>query len=245
MQLRRYDPIPLYHQLAEEIREQIESQQLPAGERIPSLQELARQYKVSYMTERHAIGELVRQGLLEARQGVGTFVALPKIDYDLRKLTGFTEDMHARGLAPHARLLDLVLEPARERIAQKLQIPPGEKIVHVARLRYSGDLPAVLDDSYLPSSLCPALENEDLEHTSLYSLLEGPYGLVLDHAVQVIETTGANRYEAELLGVPVGAAMMLVRGVTYLADGRPVEYYKNVYRGDRFRFQLDAVRLHK
>jgi len=245
MQLRRYDPIPLYHQLAEEIREQIEARQLPAGERIPSLQELTRQYKVSYMTVRHAIGELVRRGLLEARQGVGTFVAPPKMDYDLRTLTGFTEDMHARGLAPHARLLELALGPAGERIAQKLRISPSEKIVHVARLRYSGDLPAVLDDSCLPSSLCPGLENEDLEHTSLYGLLEGPYGLVLDHALQVIETTGANLYEAGLLGVPVGASMMLVRGVTYLADGRPAEYFKNVYRGDRFRFQLDAVRLHK
>jgi GntR family transcriptional regulator len=240
----RHNPIPLYYQLAEEIREKIASRQWPAGERIPSLQELSRQHKLSYMTVRHAIGELVRQGLLEARQGVGTFVALPKMDYDLRKLTGFTEDMRARGLAPHARLLDLALEPARERIAQRLQIAPSGNIVHVARLRYSGDLPAVLDDSYLPSSLCPGLENEDLEHTSLYGLLEGKYGLVLDHAVQVIETTGANPYEAELLGVPVGTAMMLVRGVTYLADGRPVEYFTNVYRSDRFRFQLEAVRLH-
>jgi GntR family transcriptional regulator len=245
MQLRRCDPVPLYHQLAEEIREQIESRKLLPGECMPSQQELARQYRVSYMTVRHAVGELVRQGLLEARQGVGTFVALPKIDYDLRRLTGFTEDMRARGMTPHARLLDLALESARERIAQKLQIRPGDKTVHVARLRYSGDMPAVLDDSYLPSSLCPGLQNEDLEHTSLYGLLEGSYGLVLDHSLQVIETTGANPYEAELLGVPVGAAMMLVRGVTYLVDGRPVEYFKNVYRGDRFRFQLDAVRLRR
>jgi GntR family transcriptional regulator len=241
----RHNPIPLYHQLAEEIREKIDCRQWPAGERIPSLQELSRQNKISYMTVRHAIGELVGQGLLEARQGVGTFVALPKIDYDLRKLTGFTEDMRSRGLTPHARLLDLSLEPAAERIAEKLHIAPGEKTVHVARLRYSGDLPAVLDSSYLPSCLCPGLENQDLEHTSLYSLLEGPYGLVLDHAVQVIETTGANPYEAKLLDLPVGAAMMLVRGVTYLADGRPAEYFTNVYRGDRFRFQLDAVRLRK
>jgi GntR family transcriptional regulator len=245
MPLRRHDPIPLYHQLAEEIREKIGSRQLPPGECIPSLQELARQYQVSYMTVRQAIGELVRQGLLEARQGVGTFVALPRIDYDLRNLTGFTEDMHARGLAPHARLLRLALEPAGKRIAQELKISPSENIVRVARLRYSGDLPAVLDDSCLPSCLCPGLENEDLEHTSLYGLLEGPYRLVLDHAVQVIETTCANPHEAELLGVPVGTCMMLVRGVTYLVDGRPVEYFKNVYRGDRFRFQLDAVRLHK
>lgn len=241
----RHNPIPLYHQLAEEIREKIESRQWPAGERIPSLQELSRQYEISYMTVRHAIGELVRQGRLEARQGVGTFVALPKIDYDLRKLTGFTEDMRSRGLTPHARLLNLSLEPAGDRIAEKLQIGPGDETVHVARLRYSGDLPAVLDASYLPGSLCPGLEDQDLECTSLYGLLEGPYGLILDHAVQIIETTGANPYEAELLGVPVGAAMMLVRGVTYLADGRPVEYFTNVYRGDRFRFQLDAVRLRK
>ena len=245
MQLRRYDPVPLYHQLAEEIREQIENRQLSPGERLPSLHELGRQYKVSYMTVRHAIGELVRQGLLEARQGLGTFVALPKIDYDLRTLTGFTEDMRARGVAPHARLLHLASEPAGERIAQRLQISPDDTIVHVARLRYSGDLPAVLDDSYLPSSLCPDLETEDLEHTSLYGLLEGKYDLVLDHAIQVIETTGANRYEAELLGVPIGTAMMLVRGVTYLSDGRSIEYFTNTYRGDRFRFQMEAIRLHQ
>jgi GntR family transcriptional regulator len=242
MHLRRDDPIPLYHQLAEQLREQIESGQLEIGARIPSVMALTKQYRISPMTVRQALGELQRKGLLEVRRGIGTFVASPKITYNLLHLTSFTEDMVSQGLVTHNRLIHLALEMPTEYVAKQLQIPPDEQVVRLERLRYSGDAPILIDYSYLPGFLCPGLENEDLENNSLYALLEGRYRLALDHATHCLEATGANDYEAKLLGVPVGAPMVLVRGVAYLADNRPVEHFKSIYRADRYKFRWETAR---
>lgn len=245
MHLRRDGPIPLYHQLAEHLREQIESGQLEVGERIPSVKVLAKQYRISPMTVRQALGELQRKGLLEIRRGIGTFVASPKITYNLLYLTSFTEDMVSQGLVTHTKLIILALETPTEYVAKRLQIPSDEKVVHVERLRYSGDKPILIDYSDIPSSLCPGLENQDLANNSLYALLEGRYRLALDHATHWLEATGANDYEANLLGVPVGLPMILVRGVTYLADNRAVEYFRSIYRGDCYKFRWETARPHR
>lgn len=243
--LRRDDPIPLYHQLAEQLREQIESGELEVGERIPSVRALSKQYRISPMTVRQTLGELQRKGLLEVRRGIGTFVASPKIAYDLLRLTSFTEDMVSRGLVTHTKTIYLALETPTEHIARRLQIPLDEKVVRIERLRYSGDKPILIDYAYLSSSMCPGLEGEDLEKNSLYVLLKGRYQLALERAISWMEATGANDYEAKLLGVPVGVPMTLIRGVTYLTDNRPIEYFKSVYRGDCYKFRWETVRVHE
>jgi GntR family transcriptional regulator len=245
MSLQKNHPIALYYQLAELLREQIEDGQLQIGERIPSVRALAAQHGISQVTVRQALGELIKQGLLDVRRGVGTFVASPKIAYDSLFLTGFSEDMLSRGLMTHAKLLHLAVETPTVHIAQQLAITKEEMVIRIVRQRYSNGEPVVLDQSYLPSELCPGLEKEDLGSKSLYALLEGRWHLKLAHSTQWLEATGANDYEAELFGLPAGAPVILVRGVTYLADERPVEYFKVVYRGDRFKFRLETSRPHK
>jgi DNA-binding GntR family transcriptional regulator len=89
------------------------------------------------------------------------------------------------------------------------------------------------------------LEEFDVLEHSLYELLEGHYGLRLDHTTQTMEAAGADAYQARLLGIAVHAPVALVRGVTFLDDGQPIEYFRVIYRGDRFRFQLQTVRLRK
>ena len=135
------------------------------------------------------------------------------------------------------------MPPAR--IAARLELDPDQPAVHIARLRSAGGAPSAIEESYLPAHLVPGLESEDVVTHSLYTLLEGHYGVQLDHATQMVEAVGATAREAHLLGIPIGAPVALLRGVTYLVDGRPVEFFKAVYRGDLFRFQLQTVRLRK
>lgn len=242
MLLRENHPIPLYYQLAELLKEQIENGKLSVGERMPAVKELAEQYRISYMTARQAINELVKEGMLETRKGIGTFVASPKITYDYVRVTGFTEDMRLHGLSTTTHLLALGVEQASERVARELHINVDDPVVRVERLRYHNNVPIVLDSSYLPSRLCPRLEDKELETNSLYAILEDSYGFRLHRAMQWLEATGANRYESELMSVTEGKPMILVRGVTYIDDGRPIEYFKVVYRGDRFKLQFETPR---
>jgi GntR family transcriptional regulator len=241
--LHKHVPVPLYYQLSEQLRERIESGSLRAGERIPSVQELSAQHAISPMTAQKAIAELVRRGLVEVRRGIGTFVAPAKVTFGLETLSSFSEDALAHGLTPHGLLLTQALQLPPERIAARLALAPGEQAVHIARLRYCDDTPAAIEESYFSASLCPGLEAEDVVTHSLYTLLESRYRLVLDHADQTMEAVGATAYEAYLLRIAVQTPVALVRGVTYLTDGRPVEHFKVVYRGDRFCFRLHTVRL--
>ena len=120
--------------------------------------------------------------------------------------------------------------------------PPGPWPSRIARLRGSQDLPLLLETVYVPAGLCQGLEHADLATQSLYALFEHTYGLRLDRTRQALESVPANESEADLFGIAAGTPMILLRGITYLAGGRPAEHFQAIYRGDRFKFEFEGQR---
>ncbi len=235
-------PVPLYYQLAEAIRERIRAGRLPPGRQLPSEREIADHAGISRMTARQALSYLVRDGALEVKPGVGTFVAAPKLTYDALHLLGFTEETMRHGGIVVSRVLEQSVTTPPPVVAAALSLSSADDVVKVVRIRSSGETPLLLETSYLPIARCRGLEHEDLGSHSLYSLLELRYGLRLDRARQTIEATIANDYESGLLHVPIGAPMLLLEGVTFTDDARPAEYFKAVYRADRVTFALESQR---
>src|SRR6266513_39474 len=117
----RNSPLPRYYQLKEIMRERVQSDEWMPGDLIPSERELGEQYGISRMTARQAITELVNEGLFYREQGKGTFVSRHKITQQLIRLTGFTEDIRARGQRPGAKVLSARMVPADEATAEKLR----------------------------------------------------------------------------------------------------------------------------
>ena len=232
----------LYLRIKDWLRESIEKGDYRPGERIPSEYELTQRFGVSRSTVRQAISELVLEGWLYRIQGSGTFVARPKYRQTLSRLTSFTEDMRLLGLRPRSRLLLFEIREADEKIAQTLRIPLGDEVVHIERLRFADDEPMALNTSILPLRLVPGLKKEDLASGSLYEILERRYGLILSRSEQTLEPALADPYVAKLLGVRVGAPLLLVEGVVYLKNGTPIEWVRILYRGDRYKFHIVAVR---
>lgn len=243
MALKKSIPIPLYYQLVEQLREQLQMGELEPGAQLPSERELSEQFGISRMTVRQAIAYLVQQGLLVVKQGVGTFVAEPKLAYDALQLLGFTEEMIQYGETVASRTLEQVVLMPPKGAAKELQLGANELVVKIVRLRLSAGVPLLLEKIFVPTALCPGLENEDLAARSLYMLLEHQYGLYLKRAQQTVEATIANEYESDLLEVEPGTPLLLLEGVTYDQHDRPVEYCKAVYRGDRFKFELESQRV--
>lgn len=240
MTLNKSNPIPLYYQLAERIKDQIQLGDLEPGTQLPSERELSEQAGISRMTVRQAIGYLVNQGVLETKQGIGTFVAEPKLAHDTLHLLGFTEEMMQQGGTATSQVLEqsMVIPPSQ--VAAELNLTREETTVKIVRLRLSGATPLLLETIFIPTALCPGLETKDLTTTSLYTILRQDYELHLQHTKQTLEATTANDYESALFGIEPGMAMILLEGVTYLAQKQPVEYFKAVYRGDRFKFKLES-----
>lgn len=238
MSLDKNHPIPLYYQLVELLREQIQSGDLKPGDRLPSERELSEQVGISRMTVRQAVAFLSQDGTLVVQPGVGTFVAEPKLVHDTLHLLGFTEEMTRQGGTVSSRVLEQSLTVPPTYVANALNMQSGEEAVRIIRLRISEETPLLLETSYVPSQLCPGLENEDLESQSLYGLLQNRYDLKLESTRQTVEATIANDYEVQLFGVESGMAMILLEGLTYAEPGLPIEYVKAIYRGDRFKFEL-------
>lgn len=242
MQLDKSLPIPLYYQLAERLREQIESGALAPGTQLPSERELSEELGISRMTVRQAITYLAQKGTLVIKPGIGTFAAEPKLTYDALHLLGFTEEMAAQGRHVSSRVLHQEIGIPPSGVAAKLGLSPTGKTVKIARMRLEDNIPLLLETIHIPAALCPRLEKQDLARHSLYAILENKYGIVLKRARQTFEATTANEYESQLFGIAMHAPMLLSEGVTFDSDDTPVEHFKAVYRGDRFKFELESQR---
>lgn len=240
--LNKNSPIPLYYQIAERIKEQVALGELAAGDQLPPERELCDQFGVSRMTVRQAVTYLAKQGLLDVRPGVGTFIAQPKLTYDALHLLGFSEEMARSGAVAESLVLEQSLVVPAARVASKLRLDPNETVVQIVRLRRVNQEPMLLETSMIRAAIVPDLEQVDLAQNSLYELLERRYGLHLQRSHQTVEVVIANEYEQQLFGLRSGAAMILLEGVTYDADEQPIEYFKAIYRGDRCKFELESRR---
>jgi len=194
------------------------------------------------MTVRQAIGYLVQQGMLEVKKGIGTFVATPKLTYNALHLLGFTEEVIRQGGTATSKVLELSVVVPPLSVISGLRLAPNDTTVKIVRLRLSQGTPLLLETSYVPTALCPGLEMENLATQSLYVILEQQYELKLTRASQTFEATTANDYEGALFGIKPGTAMILLEGVTLDNQARPIEYFKALYRGDRFKYALESHR---
>jgi GntR family transcriptional regulator len=242
--INRSSPIPYYAQLKEEIQAGIERGVWQVNDQMPSEPDLCRQFEVSRTVVRQALLELEFEGVIRREKGRGTFVAGPKITEGLAQtLTGFYQDMSEKGHATVSQVLRQAVVPASAKVAGQLQIQPGEAVVEIERLRFIEGEPLVLVTTSLPAAFCPGLEGVDLSRQSLYEVLEQRYRLVIARGKRRMEAVGATAREAELLRVQVGTPLMLLDSISFLEDGRPVETFHALHRGDRSRFEVELIRI--
>ncbi|PZW27420.1 GntR family transcriptional regulator [Thermosporothrix hazakensis] len=232
----RNSPLPRYYQLKEIMREKILSGEWKPGDLIPSERELSEQYGISRMTARQAITELVNEGLFYREQGRGTFVSRNRITQQLTKLTGFNEDMRARGYKPGTKVLSARLWPADETVAAHLHIRPGDKVFRLHRLRMADDDPLALETSFVSFIGCEKLLEDDLNNYSLYYLLETKYGYPPLEADQELEAGLVGSEEARLLRIAVGSPVLYIRRTTYTERKQPIEYAASIYSGHKYTF---------
>ena len=230
--------IPYYVQLIDLLRSEIEDGVWKPGERLPGELELCETYGISRTVVRQALRELELEGLIERKKGRGSFVLEPKISENLIQQIGLLE----WGRNPTVQIRNIAVELAGRKTAEHLQIDVGTPVIAIERLRLVDGEPRILVSSYVPHDLCPGLEYLDLADTSLFVVLEEQYGLQIARGRRDFEAVIADEREAELMEIEIGAPLMLVNGISYLADGRPVEFSHAVHRGDRSRFEVEVVR---
>lgn len=230
--LDRESSIPLYHQLRDKLRHMIIDDGLAPYTRLPSESELCAEYGASRITVRLALTDLVNEGLIYREQGVGTFVAPPKISRRFTSLISFTEEIRSKGLEPSSKVLRAELTPAGDKVAEKLGIFAHDQVVVVERIRYAGGKPVGLNTSHLNYRLCPDILAEDLGIGSLYEIIERKYKLRINKAERTLESMLCPPGLAGILGIGAGEPILYLTGVAYVESGDALDYCEEYYAED-------------
>jgi GntR family transcriptional regulator len=136
-----------------------------------------------------------------------------------------------------SRVLEASIVSASTMLANTLQVVIGAPLVYLQRLRLADDEPMALQTAYLPQARCPGLLEHELNDRSLYQLLRTHYQLNLADSQTSVSADLASETEAELLRLRLPAALLVTEQITYLDNGKPIEFVRSVYRGDRYRLQ--------
>ena len=230
----RFSKLPYYQQLYEILLGKIQRGEWQPGDMIPPESELIEDYQVSRNTVRQVLEKLVNDGLIYRQRGRGSFVSHPTLEQAMTRIVSFTEDMHQRGFTPGTRMLSTDLIPAGEEIANQLDIPVGEQLVYLRRLRMADGEPMSIEVSYLIHKYCPDILEHDYALEPLRRVLESEYGIRIASAKQVIQAIQAPPALANLLEIYPGAALLLITRVSFSQGRIPVEYLRIHYRADRY-----------
>jgi DNA-binding GntR family transcriptional regulator len=237
--LDRNSPIPLYFQIAENLKQEISDGTLKPGERLDNELDLTEQLGVSRPTVRQAVQRLVDQGLVVRRRGLGTVVVAPRILRSVA-LTSLHDDLLASGREPATTVLAVTQLEADEALAATLLLSVGAAVLSVERLRLADGTPLALMHNYLPAGLLRNEPEEALVKTGLYELLRGQ-GVQLQAGEQTIGARKATAHESKLLDAPRGATVLTMARTTFDQGGKPVEHGSHAYLAERYSFRMTLV----
>jgi len=240
MLTKRSNGIPAYRRIQGAIRTVIEAGELKPGDAVASERELARLHEVSLMTARHALASLEREGIVERRRGVGTFVSAPKIHFN--KLMSYTEQMGSRRLTPVSKILFSKIVDNEEEATARLSLSPKSRVRKLERLRSAAGEPFALETCYLSAAQFSGLLSAPLQNSSLFSTIERDYGVELGYSDEEVDATVADPRSAELLAVPKREPLLRIRQVIYSTKGIVILYVLGLYRSDRHNLVIRRYR---
>ncbi|WP_408011230.1 GntR family transcriptional regulator [Pseudalkalibacillus sp. A8] len=237
--ISRQNPLPLYIQLKEVIIEKVEKQVWKPGDTLPTEMELQKMYNVSRTTVRQALTELVTEGVLERIQGKGTYVAEPKLQPIRPELTGFTQDMSAKGHEVHSIVLEAENVECSEKLQRIFNLAPMSKVFKLVRLRLVDNTVIGYHEAFINYHLTPHIDFKDYDFAkeSLYLTL-AKEGITWGESDETVEASLAGDAQSKYLKIPSTAPVLKLSRVTRLQDGRPYEYTNMTYRADRYKYSI-------
>jgi GntR family transcriptional regulator len=230
---------PAYRRVGDLLAARIRSGELAPGARVPSERELAIEQGISRMTARAAVDLLARRGLVERKERSGVFVARPKIEQSLDTVAGFSDQLESRGVVPGAQVLQACTVQSDDlgdaEVVSRMWLSKGDRVHVVVRVRTGDGEPLVLEENYLPERLLPGLLGEDLTG-GLYALMGERYGLFPAHSRHELEPTVLDPEAVDVLGASPDAPALRVTRLAWDTQGRPIEFARDLHRGDRLLF---------
>ncbi len=228
--LDRRSTTPLYMQITDAITQRINEGALPPGARLENEIALAQRLRVSRLTARQALQQLVDRGLLKRQRGVGTVVSPAPIRRPV-DLTSLYADLLTEGHEVTTSVLEYEEHAATANDAEVLGTEVGVPVVSMLRLRSADGQPLALMANLLPAAIAPS--PQELTTAGLYDLLR-EREIVPVTADQIVGARAASPEEAATLGVQEGTALLTAARTSYDEEDQIVEFGNHLYRADRY-----------
>jgi GntR family transcriptional regulator len=232
--------LALYNQVAEQLRTQILRGELAPGQRLGTEAELTAELGVSRVTLRKAIAVLREEGLVESRQGVGTFVQRPRAAQALDRLETLDVTLASQGYEPVTRVVAFEFGKPGTAIRTALDLGEDDEILRVRRVHSVVDGPIGVVDLAVPAQVGRMLSRHEVEHRPFYDLLPA-YGIQVGPARQVIRASAASRELAAVIGIAEGEPVLVCERLTFDAADQPIIHATFSYRSDRFEFHVSLA----
>jgi len=236
--------VPKYIQISNWLMEMIQKGRYAVHDKLPSESILSRLFRVNRNTVRQAISDLVAKGLVQKKNGVGSFVlarSLQPVKYTLQHISSFTDDMIRMGLVPQTRLIHKSVIEAPPDVAEKLLLGKERMVILTERIRLGNQIPLVIERSYLPHKEYKDILKMRLTG-SLYHLLTRKFHVELHRSLQTFRAISLSTKDAKLLGVAPRSPGIFLESVIYDSKNIPVEDLHAFHRGDKYIFEVESGR---
>lgn len=240
MEIDHSSSLPLYKQIEGYLRELINSGEYDEGKLLPKEKGLAKRFGVSRNTVRQAMHNLVSEGLVVRKKGVGTMVAPQTITTKLDKWHSFTQEMNKKGVSLKNYFINVEHVDADTKFAKLFKIEEGRSLVRVDRLRGDDQGPFVYFISWFHPRV--GLTGKEDFSQSLYKILEEDYSVYPKRSNEELKAIAADEKTAERLSVNKDTPILFRERQVYDVGDRIIEYNVGFYRGDKFTYAIDIER---
>jgi DNA-binding GntR family transcriptional regulator len=235
----------LHAQISEAMRARIVSGDWPRDHRLPPEPVLADEIGVSRGTLRRALSTLIADGLLRQIPGRGTFVTENTMEpAGAQRLSTLSEDFASQGIELETKVLSSEVAEPPAAVGRLLQLPAGGRALRLVRLRSAGEVPIALLHNYVRVDLAPGIESLDFAATTLFGALESRYGLRIASARRSFSAVSSPLEVAQQLALPPGTPVQYLEQLTFLRDGRAIEYSDVWIDSRRLRVVTHMTRQH-
>lgn len=240
MEINRNSPMPLYFQLKTLLLEKIQQGDWKPGEKLPTEEEIQKKFDLSRATIRQALRELEIDGTIIRQAGRGTFVTTPKYVESPTSFELEISEYNEKGLQVSWKVVRAGEVPAPDKIAAWMEIPPGTTIFCLERLRSANNLPVGHTTSYVTGEYRDKIDLSLAEKAGTMFYLSR-IDLSSCTAEHFLEAQPTDREDARILEIESGAPVLVVSRVLRDGESRPFEFFRGVYRWDRFRYHIHRM----
>lgn len=230
---------PIWLAIATTLKAEMSEGRYAAGDKLPTEAQLAARFGVNRHTVRHALSRLVEEGLVRTRRGAGAFVASTPADYPIGRRVRFRENLLAAGRRPEKRVLHVECRVATPGEAWALEVEDGARVCAYHGLSLADGAPVALFESVFPLERTPEIDQHLTQITSVTEALARAGVPDFTRASTRLTAVLADATQALHLHLREGDPVLRTTSVNVQSDGRPVEYGRTWFAGDRVTLTLE------